>query len=369
MTDKARLAAMLMVVLLVVGLAVPASAQTATSGNTMLQNLAGNADFSTLAGAAKAAGLDGMLNGATPHTLFAPNNAAFGKIPQQSISALMNDKAKLGDLLNYAVVPGKVAYGDLAGMTSIKTVDGRTLPVTRNADGTISVAGAKVTGQGIDSSNGIVYPVDSVMVPPGFVMPQAAQAPAQGIPWTWLLIGALVLGALAYLLTRPRRHAEPAPRARYEERARVERAKPGYEAERMRTEAAMRRPEETVGEVRESMAAYREPQIADIAKNLNLPLTGVALMGLNALINKGTFSDKQDFTGFLAKTFMANNLGSAMAGGKEPSENLVMDIIDKTGIAKGFTSDDTKKMLVPLLITGFMAIYHHLQKKPAMKTA
>ncbi|HUL61651.1 MAG TPA: fasciclin domain-containing protein, partial [Methanocella sp.] len=323
---------------------------------------------STLTGAAKAAGLDGMLNGATPHTLFAPNNAAFGKVSQQSIGALMNDKAKLGDLMNYGVVPGKVSYGDLAGMTSIKAVDGRTLPVTRNADGTISVAGAKVLGQGIDSSNGVIYPVDSVMMPPGFVMPQAAQAPAQGIPWAWLLLGVIVLAALGYLLTRPRRHAEPTPRARYEERTPAGRVKPGFEEERVRTETA-RAPEETMSRVRESVSTIKEPQIADIAKNLNLPLTGVALAGLNALISKGTFGDKQDFTGFLAKTFLANNLGSAMAGGKEPSENLIMDIIDKTGIAKGFTGDDTKKMLVPLLITGFMAIYHYLQKKPAVKTA
>ncbi len=72
---------MLMVLSLVAGLSVAASAQTTTSQNTMLQNMAGNGDLSTVTGAAKAAGLDGMLNGATPYTVFAPNNAAFNKIP------------------------------------------------------------------------------------------------------------------------------------------------------------------------------------------------------------------------------------------------------------------------------------------------
>ncbi len=90
-------------------------------------------------------------------------------------------------LLNYHVVPGKVTYSDLAGMTSITTVDGKTLPVARQADGTINVGGARVVGQGIDSSNGMVYPVDSVMMPPGFVMPAAA--PSQGIPWGWMVAG------------------------------------------------------------------------------------------------------------------------------------------------------------------------------------
>jgi hypothetical protein len=328
----------------------------------MLQNMAGNGDLSTVTGAAKAAGLDSVLNGATPYTVFAPNNAAFNKIPRDSINALTADKAKMTGLLNYHVVPGKVTYSDLAGMTSINTVDGKTLPVARQADGTINVGGAKVLGQGIDSSNGIVYPVDSIMMPPGFVMPAAASQ-SQGIPWGWLLVGAVVLGALAYLLTRPRRHAEPTPK--YAERAPAKKAEPLYE-ERTHTEAT-RRPEDTMRQVRESTAAYKEPQIADIAKNLSLPLSGVALAGLNSLISKGTFSDKQDFMGFLAKTFMTQNVGAAMAGDKAPSENMVMDIIDKTGIAKGFTRDDTMKMLVPLLMTGFMAIYNYMNKKPAMK--
>jgi uncharacterized surface protein with fasciclin (FAS1) repeats len=355
---------MLVVLSLVAGLTVAASAQTTTSQKTMLQNMAGNGDLSMATGAAKAAGLDGMLNGATPYTVFAPNNAAFNKVPRDSINALTGDKAMMASLLNYHVVPGKVTYSDLAGMTSITTVDGKTLPVARQADGTINVAGAKVMSQGIDSSNGIIYPVDSLMIPPGFVMPAAAQS--QGIPWGWIVAGAIALAGLAYLLTRPRRHAEPTPRARHEERAPAEKARPGYD-ERMRTEEMTRRPEETMRQVRESTASYKEPQITDIVKNLSLPLSGVALAGLNSLISKGTFKDKQDFTGFLAKTYMTQNVGAAMAGDKAPSENMIMDIIDKTGIAKGFTGDDTKKMLVPLLMTGFMAIYNYLNKKPAMK--
>ncbi|HEY3272878.1 MAG TPA: fasciclin domain-containing protein, partial [Methanocella sp.] len=275
---------------------------------------------------------------------------------------LTADKAKTASLLNYHVVPGKVSYADLAGRTSITTVDGRTLPVARQADGTINVGGAKVLGQGIDSSNGIIYPVDSVLMPPGFVMPQAAQ----GFPWWLIPLVLLGLGALAlYLMTRPRRHAEPTPRRRYAEQPPAEKARPGYE-ERARTEET-RRPQETMMAT-EPVSVHREPQIADIAKNLSLPLSGVALTGLNALISKGTFSDKQDFVGYLAKTFMANNLGSAMAGGKEPSESMIMDIIGKTGIARGFSSDDTKNMLVPLLITGFTAVYNYLNKRPEART-
>lgn len=366
MTDKTKMVVVLIMLAVIVGLTIPVSAQTATSQRTMLQNLAGNGDFSTLAGAAKTAGLDATLNGATPYTLFAPNNAAFNKIPGDQVSALTADKPKLTSLLNYHVVPGKISYADLAGRTSITTVDGKTLPVARQADGSITVGGARVLGQGIDSSNGMIYPVDSVMIPPGFVMPPpAGPAPSTAISWPLLLLGLIVLGALAYfLLLRPRKRVEP--RAKYEERAPTERTAPRYEEERVRTEPA-RAPEETMRHVRESVSAYKEPQIADIVKNLSLPLSGAALAGLNALISKGTFRDRPDFVGYLAKTYMDNKVGDAMARDRAPSENLVMDIIDRTGIARGFSGEDTRNMLVPLLITGFTAIYHYLQKRPAVE--
>jgi hypothetical protein len=96
-------------------------------------------------------------------------------------------------------------------------------------------------------------------------------------------------------------------------------------------------------------------------------LSGVALSGLNALINKGTFSDKQDFIGYLAKTYFANNMGASMETGKAPEESMIMDVINKTGIAKGFSGDDTRNMLVPLLMTGFTAVYNYLNKRPAVE--
>jgi hypothetical protein len=101
-------------------------------------------------------------------------------------------------------------------------------------------------------------------------------------------------------------------------------------------------------------------------KKVDLPLSGDAAEGLNKLISNGTFNNKGDFVSFLAKSYMKNNLGATMSGGQAPPESTIMDIIDKTGIAKGFTDTDKKKMLVPLLITGFMTIYKYMSQKKAM---
>ncbi len=352
--------AVILLLLLIFGLAAPVVVAQISSQSSMFQNLARIGDFSTLTNEVRAAGLDGTLSGPGQYTMFAPNNAAFNKIPANSLGALSNDKAKLGSLLKYHVVPGKLTYSDLSKMTSIKTVSGATLPIGFN-NGALTVGGSRVLNQGIDSSNGIIYPVDSVLMPPGFAMPQVARSTGLSLGWLAGIIGAIILGAiLLYFLASRNKKKYEVPVGKYQE--------PGAKVmERPHVEEHARA-EDTMRQVRESVSTVHEPAVSDIAKNLDLPLSGASLEGLNMLLNKGTFSNKQDFMGFLAKTFMQNNLGAAMAGGNEPSTSMIMDIINKTGIAKGFMGEDVQKFLVPLLISGFMAVYRYLNKKPAIKT-
>jgi hypothetical protein len=180
--------------------------------------------------------------------------------------------------------------------------------------------------------------------------------------WGWLpwLIGLVILGGIAYYLLSRKHKAPDVPRGR-------------YQAENRRPEPRVveepKRADDTMRQVRESVSTVREPSVSDLAKNVSLPLSGDALNGLNMLINKGTFKDKGDFMGFLAKTYMQNNLGSAIgSSGGEPGVSTIMDIINKTGIAKGFMEGDIKKFIVPLMMTGVMAIYNYLNRKPAVKT-
>ncbi|HTY90598.1 MAG TPA: fasciclin domain-containing protein [Methanocella sp.] len=352
MSDIKKLVLVMIILATLAGMTIP-MINAQSTGKTMLENMASRPEFSSVVNLAKAAGLDGVLNGAAPYTLFAPTNNAIASLPSDRVKALMDDKPLLANLVKYHVVPGKISYADLSRMTSIKTVDGRTLPVTVK-NGVVSVAGAKISpGSGIDSTNGMIYPVDSVLLPPGFALPQAQVSRSSGLPgWLPWLLGAIVLGGIAlYFLTRGSK-----PKT-YEK---------AYEAARARPEEHLKA-EETMRQVRESLASVREPNVQDIAKNVDLPLSGDALKGLNELISKGTFANKQDFLGFLGKQYIQNNIGAAMAGGSEPGISTIMDIINTTGIAKGFTEGDIKKYLVPLLITGFMAIYRYLNKQPAVK--
>jgi hypothetical protein len=113
------------------------------------------------------------------------------------------------------------------------------------------------------------------------------------------------------------------------------------------------------------------PELLDLAKSggIDLLLSGDSERMLSDMISKGTFGNKADFVTFLVSQYMKNNVGSMMAGDKQPSESAIMDIINKTGIGKGFMEGDVKKYLVPLLITGFFAIYRLMSKRQATKPA
>lgn len=121
---------------------------------------AGN--FKTLATALQAAGLIETLKGPGPFTVFAPDDAAFAKIPKADLDALLNDKEKLTAVLLAHVVPAKVMSKDVtAGM--VKTAGGYELTV--GTEGGVSVDGAKVTLVDIGADNGVIHVIDTVVLP------------------------------------------------------------------------------------------------------------------------------------------------------------------------------------------------------------
>lgn len=132
---------------------------------TVVAIAAGNADFSTLVAAVKAAGLVDTLNGAGPFTIFAPTNAAFAKLPKGTVEELLKpeNKAKLTAILTYHVVAGKVMAADVKTMMA-KTVQGGSLDI-KVADGGVTVNGAKVVKTDIVGSNGVIHVIDSVLMP------------------------------------------------------------------------------------------------------------------------------------------------------------------------------------------------------------
>ncbi|CAN5374749.1 fasciclin domain-containing protein [soil metagenome] len=124
--------------------------------------------FKTLVAAVTAAGLGDTLKSAGPFTVFAPNDAAFAKLPAGTVESLVKpeNKAKLAAILTLHVLPGKVMAADVAGKKlSPASVNGEAL----NVDGTsgVTVNGAKVVAADIACTNGVIHVIDTVILPKG----------------------------------------------------------------------------------------------------------------------------------------------------------------------------------------------------------
>ena len=121
-------------------------------------------DFNTLVTAVKAAGLVETLKGEGPFTVFAPTDAAFAKVPTDTLNALLADKAALANVLTYHVVAGKVMAADVVKLTSAETVQGQAVSVEVK-DGKVYVDGAQVVTTDIKASNGVIHVIDAVILP------------------------------------------------------------------------------------------------------------------------------------------------------------------------------------------------------------
>ena len=123
--------------------------------------------FTTLVSAVQAAGLEETLRGEGPYTVFAPTDDAFAAVPQETLDALLADpQGALTDVLTYHVAAGKVMSTDLSDGMMVETVNGESLKITVNADGTVMVGDATVTTADIETSNGVIHVIDTVLVPP-----------------------------------------------------------------------------------------------------------------------------------------------------------------------------------------------------------
>ena len=144
---------------------------------TIVENASLSADHTTLVAAVKAAGLVETLSGPGPFTVFAPTNAAFGKLPAGTVDGLLKPAAKgdLAKVLTYHVVSGTMTAAQISsaikagnGKAELTTVQGDKLTATE-AGGKVTLTDAKggksiVTQADVTQSNGVVHVVDTVLM-------------------------------------------------------------------------------------------------------------------------------------------------------------------------------------------------------------
>lgn len=147
--------------------------------DTIVTNAAKASNLTTLVAAVQAAGLAETLSGPGPFTVFAPDNAAFEKVPVAARESLMAPagKADLTKILTYHVVPGRLTAADIAaqaqangGTATLMTVEGGALTVTAGPNNTWVITDenggrSTITQADVGQSNGIVHVIDTVLMP------------------------------------------------------------------------------------------------------------------------------------------------------------------------------------------------------------
>ena len=159
--------------------AVMVGGQSMFAAKDIIDNAVNSADHTTLVAAVKAAGLVDTLKGKGPFTVFAPTNAAFGKLPGGTVETLLKpeNKAALTKVLTYHVVPGKYDFMALQaeikkqnGKAELSTASGGKLHVKMNGMHNIVVtdeAGntANISTYDVVQSNGVINVIDTVLLP------------------------------------------------------------------------------------------------------------------------------------------------------------------------------------------------------------
>ena len=135
---------------------------------TAVEIAANDSRFSTLVELVGIAGLEDALGAEGPYTVFAPTNDAFAALPESTLAHLKTEegKAELTEILKSHVAEGTVLAGEvpLAGQ-KVQTLGDAALNVAGSVDGTLNVDGSTTIGEGIYASNGVVYAIDTVILP------------------------------------------------------------------------------------------------------------------------------------------------------------------------------------------------------------
>lgn len=149
----------------------------AASSRTLAATINDEGDLDTLEGVVRTAGLSDVLEGKGPYTVFAPINAALGAAGADLSGEAM--KAQSAALLRVHIVPGALTRADI--LAAIGRGDGGGVQTRTMADGLLTFskdgeavvvtaadgATARLTGEERVASNGVVQPVDGVLVKAG----------------------------------------------------------------------------------------------------------------------------------------------------------------------------------------------------------
>jgi uncharacterized surface protein with fasciclin (FAS1) repeats len=157
---------------------IPVTEGATGSSRDVLTLAAGLNDNATLINAIKACGMENNIRSKSSITIFAPNNAAFAKLPPGLVEQLMKPEnaSILSKILSYHIIEGnhstasvreaikagkgRAIYTTLSGNKIIATLEENRIRLTDDGNNACFITMSDIKG-----SNGIIHVLDKVALP------------------------------------------------------------------------------------------------------------------------------------------------------------------------------------------------------------
>jgi uncharacterized surface protein with fasciclin (FAS1) repeats len=139
-------------------------------------------EFATLLAAVSAADpavLELLSDPEAELTVFAPTDAAFAAVGEETLGAVLADQALLTSILQYHVMVGKIYSTDVAtvveenmeavmgdGVELPTALEGVSVVLTANEEGQLFLNDSQIVVTDIDAANGVIHVIDAVLLPP-----------------------------------------------------------------------------------------------------------------------------------------------------------------------------------------------------------
>ncbi len=149
---------------------------------TIAAYLSGSAGFSVFSSALEDANLDAALDAEGEYTVFAPTDEAFALLPQDLWAGL--SASERADLLRYHMVEGALDAEAVVELDEADTLIEEDLKIQTTSGGVYLNGLTKLVTTDIETANGVIHVIDSVLVPgpfPGTVADVLAAYPRLSI--------------------------------------------------------------------------------------------------------------------------------------------------------------------------------------------
>ncbi|MEH1831500.1 MAG: fasciclin domain-containing protein [Nostoc sp.] len=171
------------------------------TGTDIVSLAASSSSFTTLTSLLKTAGLAEVLQQPGPYTVFAPTDQAFAALPAATLQQLQQpeNREALIKILRYHVVPGAVTSSQLSA-GELRTDEGRPVNIKIDrANNQVGVNNAKVIQADVKASNGVIYAINQVLIPPDVNISKLNQPPTGTNGTSDVKVGRATRGGRSYI--------------------------------------------------------------------------------------------------------------------------------------------------------------------------